>query len=1655
MTDTFAPTNFDPVQGLTVASSVPGVDANTAAAVVKSSASNEQVLGQIKSIAHAGRMLQVYDLWTGLQPSAQASAWQGFNDEQRNALVAFGAKAPNLDLSHTGGGGQSGGWWSDITGGIGHVASDIAGGVSRGFNDALSALGKPLGAVGHAWRTVVYKANMDDLRAGDTTAGQGGLWGLITQHGAGLSALWSGSSWASAWDATTNGNNVILPTVRRQLISQYGPTMMNLAMRVNDSGANNIVMSAPASKRPALSAQIQDPKFQELLQSIGNARMTFGQTIVGYHALQNNPDLHNVSGGLDAMFDFVMDPLRLGGKAASTIRAGMYGVTGEDTARALAGDASKMEQIVNGTGIAARAFDRLAQKVGGYLAEGRAGELGKIDPIWEKAAPSLVNAGVHDATSFKQWALDQAGLTAMLTGDAAKKSHGLTIVPHLTPFGWLKVGVKEHLQNALNKMADGTIDAPADSPDIADQVAGQGDPIASAVAPRVKTLSDLWNSAKVAGGTGKIPLLSQVSKSLRGMTTLIPDKNYLDIGDKTFDLTNFRRMAQSILPAAHADDAANVFAAASVGERRTMVEALTRQGFHAAGLMNTPESRKAAEDFLNGQSEWARHETYGPNLYDHITNQEGLTHPSALVEGQRASLMAIPTAATMRRIAQEQSMLTHLGINPMVAADRFMYLWRGFVLDRPGFAIRFAGDEMAARWLRSSTKDMIAGYLAQGAAVTRSDASIADEVATQLDRTVQLNAQMEKLTSRLSQLRNPEPIARQQEKIDALQEQLKTALVPEKAEEYASYLRAKAVKPIMPFHPIDRTLSVLASHGPEGLRPHINTVAKLYGSITGTAAYKWRMAERKVLSMGIFKDQSEAINAATHLYTHQPLLESFNEKMSAAHGDPSYNWSPEAQVHMLEQGAQGVVATMKSSGSYSTATAGDQLYLPKWQVGLDHYANSQLGQAVLSNINRPFSTQEAAVGRLLNDPELRGEWEKFERWNVLHDGRTVGVDATRQEAVEDWARQLRLSINAMVRTGNPESVAESRVLQNVVEHMVNTRRAPTLDTLQEHIVAGRTPQHVFGPDLLPLHKHEQFLSKSFEQLVGRPANWLARQPHFIQLYSTALKDMRPFAEKVANVGEEGLSDEERVARQANAEKLLSDMATRSAFNEAIPYIHNPALRTQFESRHRILFPFLFAQRQFLQRWGRTFMDSPDAIRKLQLVHNGLLTSGFLHTDQNGNEFYYYPGSQYVTELVTSVLNTFGIKSSIPMMVPFTGEVKTTLPGLANPVTPSVGPFAAVSLKGLSRIMPELNQASTTVLGAGAATPMWQQFTPSLFNRTWNALGPEQAGSELASTVMQAIKYLDATGHGLPSDANANDKEVYLARITNWARSLLMVRAALGFVLPSTPTPNFDVAGLDGRLQQLLGQMPYDEAITEYVKEHPDATAYTVAESNNATDGATPATTASLNWLTNNLAFAKAHPSAAAWFAPRNGDGFNSAAYNEQLALGMRTPKDAPTFLDDVIMSRASKTYYTMLDTFEKGYTALQGNSTGRQTLTNWWYNWKEGFELQNPTFADYLNSSVGHRKRLDTIADTEAALVDPNVPNVPQKPQLNMLLVAYQEFQQAYSQWQGKHTQQATDTKSQLKTALTNWGNAYTKTNPDVADFWTTVIRPEIETATG
>ena len=1836
-------------------------DPGTIVGVANHAQSPGDAVTNIQAIVHSGNMVKMFDSLHGMDMTSQASAWGELSGAEQDSLRSLGYHPPNPDvLSHAGAGGGGGGIWGDLMGwgndavhDIGHVASDVPHAVS----DVLNAAGAPLRAVQHGIRAsyvLAEKANPGPAAAGAFQRGIGGLFSYqMHSHpgapGESWGTIFSPSQWAQAWDETTNGNTSIDPLVHRKLIAQYGPQQVSLAINVAAEGPNAAIAAAPAGQRQALVKQVMDPKFQQLVSTVSNARISFGRMVVGQQFLNQHPEAGKLlSGGIDAATDITMDPMMSLGKGTEAIKLARFGAT----------DASRAADIINNSKDVQRYVNRIAPA----LEQGRYGELGKLDPRLDSVAEELQASNIDSGAKFKDWLANKAGLRAIFNGDVAKISHQVPVVPHLSYLGWMKAGVKDALSNTVDRLADGKL--PTSVRLDAQDIYGAGDhSVLNANDKRFNDLSNLLEDAKVPAGYGRIPGVSNVARLVGRVSTNVPSKGWIRTSEGEADVTNFRRWVQGFLPSKMVDDATNVFVASDEGKRRLLMASAMKQQAHAAGLYNTASGSAAADKMFAAVEEEARKQAYSVNGYDVIPDDNWLPQHHALLETQKGAGMRIILPTTMRKIVRANSIWGAAGVDPMNAIEQTMKLWRSLVLDRPGFAVRVSLDENLNRLLREGPKPFVGSFLANGAQRTATDGDIARQVSQEIANG----------TTR------------------AADEASRTAA-----------LKALSYKQLIPYHPVERVLHILAGRAPEGARSVWQNLEEFYGGVLGGTTRRWaRQAEGKALKAFGLNDYVEG---ATHLATHQPVADdALQDILASATGSEGFTLTPGSLVKALHTGADGKLAYFKQEGPFSEAAPNDPLFRFKWQVAQDQIARSKLGQAVLHSIDYHRNGQIESVLHVLNDPEFAAEKKGFAFTNATREGKLVGVDASQAEADRSFAESIVDHVNAHVREGKYDPLKPGKVIQELVDHMKETGAGPT-DDLLDTIDNRRIPQSVFGPDMVEVNKFEGLLSRSFEEMTGKPMNWLGRQPHLIHQYTHALRDarklakdvipdqveqdvrvpvpdtiehvtrtlnpdevpesefyhgtarewgnhaptpgrgrdaanlfgpglyatdskklaldytnkdslwyqqrgkppisrtvyglrstkklrlldaealapenvrslfrdlvtriaggpaadyhydshiedalgliedphatvadlysafkelpagmfddlndasLRPINNAIRDLGYDGIRYDggiragggkelhnayvmfpddatgkfpvevshvstaekteqivtrhpDHVVRQlvtrpageleADREKYASDVAFGRAVNAVIPYIHNPQLRTQFEDMHRVLFPFLFAQRQFIQRWGRTFADSPSAVRELQLGMNALRTTGIVKKDANGNDYFYYPGSQYVTEMIAGTLNQLGVHATIPFVVPFTGQVKYLMPGLANPVTPSVGPFAAVGMKDLGAAFPQMQGFNQAVLGQGAAENTFQQFLPTIANRVIQAFGPANAGSQKASAIAMMMKFMDANGQGLPQNATPGQIEQYIDRVDTGSTEIMAVRAALGFVLPATPTAGLDPQGLDARYKELLTQLPYDKALQQFYKENPHASAYTIGTTQGATAGNIPSTAADLAFTNQHVQFAKDYPAAFPWLAPRSPGQFSLTEFLEQEQTGQRTPLPtwspsygAKSVLANIMNAKASQQYYAAVDTYDKAYSATADSGT-RKAYTQQYDAWKAAFLKRNPTFAEYLTSQVGKNEREATIQQVRQALSDPQLPDSPAVPGLKDMLQSYDTFKAGYNQYLGSNNTASYDAKVNIKNQAIAWGNDYIKSHPAVADFWNTILRPEVDEQTG
>ena len=774
---------------------------------------------------------------------------------------------------------------------------------------------------------------------------------------------------------------------------------------------------------------------------------------------------------------------------------------------------------------------------------------------------------------------------------------------------------------------------------------------------------------------------------------------------------------------------------------------------------------------------------------------------------------------------------------------------------------------------------------------------------------------------------------------------------------------------------------------------------------------------------------------------------------------------------------------LSPTGAWAGYKPTAQVFTGFWYKRLHELGNDPWARAALQTRDQPLADRVLAVAeKLKSDPQ----WASAERSEATRDGRLVATgDATLDEAARDHAKAIIDLADTMT------SKADGTPIEGLADHLLTNRRPPTAAALDE-IPEEDRPAEVSGPELLPVQTGltgawMHGVNAMFN-VIGRQIDWISRQPMFVHNFATSVDAYQPLVRTWRAMG---------LPEQEVEEKLVM-AATDRAIHLTTPYIHNPQLRSQFSIITRNLMPFWFAQEQFYKRWARTMSFSPQAFRQAQLISQGVYHSGFTHTDPTtGQRYFVYPGAGAVQDVLTRALGAFGYKAFLPIEANLRGQVKMASPGLERIGLPNVGPLVVIPAKIIEDVFPESKGVSDAIQGSQAASSSFtQSLVPTTVTRIWQdfTASPNNSG-QFASAMMQAIQYLEATGHGIGTVAQNNVgtfNEVgspegkvsgqfkpgdfvtdsagtqwvvqadgqwrrndpaalaaYMQRVKNWTRVFMVTRTIFGFNAPASPENLFDPGHVNEDLQTLLKELPFNEAIATFMKVHPDASAYTVFQTKDQAGAPLPATTSAMQFMDANQGFFDSHKLAGAFFIPQadSTGKFDSKAYKAQLQEQLRVKRTPTEFWQEIAYSNAANTYFAA----EAKKNQMLNTGANRAQIDQAWTEASQQFQKANPLFAQQLNDSGGPYNRAAILQDLHDALNDPRLPETPQTEDVRVLynaLVTYQAMTAPYGA-PGQNTLSSSQ-RYQLETEFATQAQAFVAAHPDTLPVYQRLIQPEI-----
>ena len=555
---------------------------------------------------------------------------------------------------------------------------------------------------------------------------------------------------------------------------------------------------------------------------------------------------------------------------------------------------------------------------------------------------------------------------------------------------------------------------------------------------------------------------------------------------------------------------------------------------------------------------------------------------------------------------------------------------------------------------------------------------------------------------------------------------------------------------------------------------------------------------------------------------------------------------------------------------------------------------------------------------------------------------------------------------------------------------------------------------------------------------------------------------------------------------ASFDNWMNDIETNAsiyAINNLEPFLDSSQFKSEFSQYTKNLMPFWYAEENFIKRWMRgAYLSGTfglDQLRKGQLTYMGLQSAGIVQTDVNGTDWFVYPGSGLVQELVSKIVPGAG---ELPVGTLFGSTTTSMLPGFnAEAGRPGIGPFGAIPLGFLSTMFPEFKELERNVLGdVGTGRGVVAQLFPASIRRFVEAtFGNENTSTRYGAAMNAAIAMMEAEGNGLPDSATPLQLQEYLDRVREHARIVMTTQAVLGFVTPGTPiamTTGEDAytwSWLSGTNVDdpskvfkrtyffYLQTFGYEEGVRRYLAENPFANiddivnpeAFQVSRTEATTGKAIPTTEVAMQWYNENKTWVDQSPLAAPWFAPID-DGvedFSLYAYNEAFNNGLRRLVPPEEVLRSHLVTRAASEYYYRKKEFDDRELSVASNPRLLAQAQAEKQQWQTNFFAANPVFEAHLQTSDSSLQRQDTIRQIRRVLDDPATP-------MGQHNLALREMIEAYDLHRGRlgelnlrgRSARVLELVRNEKKNFGAWAQNWINRNPLTASFYTTVIEPEL-----
>lgn len=489
---------------------------------------------------------------------------------------------------------------------------------------------------------------------------------------------------------------------------------------------------------------------------------------------------------------------------------------------------------------------------------------------------------------------------------------------------------------------------------------------------------------------------------------------------------------------------------------------------------------------------------------------------------------------------------------------------------------------------------------------------------------------------------------------------------------------------------------------------------------------------------------------------------------------------------------------------------------------------------------------------------------------------------------------------------------------------VKTKRAPAEVHGYQYILANENPDNVAG--------HLAMLEEKGYNFMQRQVDMTAREPIFISRYMTNRTTLDK-AEKaeVTRLMNSGYTED--IAKQIADEKF-SNISYKNAMERTIAYMDNPKVRSTLSFHMRNFARFYRATEDFYRRSARLGTNSPKALMRLRLGLVGLEASGFIHQDEEGEDYFVYPADDIIYDAVNAFSTILGRQPALETMpVEFTSKISMFTPSLdPDSALPAFnGPVAALPISAIRYIM------GKTDMVPGDIEAGFNRYTMGVYseNSTFldmvipgavrkginilSAANADEGNKQIQSAFYSATAYNAAAGLAPDADESFDAQEKKRAQLLITAANVITIRNIIGFFAPASiqmeeikDLPDYvlrtGTTRLSSEYYTIVNGLaeqgsadPWGEALAIFTRKNPGRLAYTIPRSENTGLIKINKTKEAADWVRENGAFIKEYGTTGVLFAPQIGE-FDINAYSYLKSQGYTKNRD----LDDFLMEMSTK-----------------------------------------------------------------------------------------------------------------------------------------------------